>query len=317
MSRFLASELEYFNQKFKQDFKSNVPLLDIILKYVIRSKGKQMRPRFVLSSAALFGPINEDAYVAASLIELLHTATLVHDDVVDDAYQRRNLFSVNALWKNKIAVLVGDYLLSKGMLNALEGEHFQLLQIVSKAVKQMSEGELLQIEKARKLDIEEDIYFQIIQNKTASLLSAAGAAGAFATSKDWKVSDRMAHFGTLTGIAFQLRDDLLDYGTNDIGKPKGIDIQEKKMTLPLIYTLKHCSKSEKRKIIYLIKNKSKSKETVQYIFDKVSHYGGIDYATDKMYSYKEQASQILANFPPSDARDELYRLLDETISRNK
>lgn len=317
MSSFLSKELAQFNQRFQQDFKSHIPLLDIVLKYTIKSKGKQMRPRFVLSAAAMFAPINDDAFEAASLIELLHTATLVHDDVVDDSYQRRSLFSINALWKNKIAVLVGDYLLSKGMINALEGEHFELLKIVSKAVKSMSEGELLQIEKARKLDIEEEIYFQIIQNKTASLLAAACGAGAFATSKDPSHTENLTEFGRLTGIAFQLRDDLLDYGSDDIGKPKGIDIKEKKMTLPLIYTLQHCSKQDKRKIIYLIKNKNKDKETLRIVLEKVKEHGGIEYATHKMKEYQKRAANILDAYPQSEAKTELLRLLEESIQRKK
>ncbi len=317
MSSFLDKDLAHFNQRFQQDFKSHIPLLDIVLKYIIKSKGKQMRPRFVLSAAALFGPINDDAFEAESLIELLHTATLVHDDVVDDSYQRRSLFSINALWKNKVAVLVGDYLLSKGMINALEGEHFELLKIVSKAVKSMSEGELLQIEKARKLDIEEDIYFQIIQNKTASLLAAACGSGAYATSKNLKHTEKLSEFGRLTGIAFQLRDDLLDYGSADIGKPKGIDIKEKKMTLPLIYTLQHCSAKEKRKLIYLIKNKNKDKETVRIVLEKVQQYGGIEYATKKMHEYQTRAATLLDEYPQSEAKTELLKLLDETIQRKK
>lgn len=317
MNQYLKSELKEFNHLFQNDFKSKVPLLDIVLKYIIKSKGKQIRPRFVLNSAALFGTINSDTYAAASLIELLHTATLVHDDVVDDANKRRSFFSVNALWKNKVAVLVGDYLLSKGMINALEGKQFELLLIVSNAVKAMSEGELLQIEKARKLDIQEDVYFEIIQNKTASLLAAACASGAFSTTKDMAIKEKMWTFGNYVGIAFQIKDDLMDYGVNDIGKPLGLDIKEKKMTLPLIYTLQNSSSKIKRSIIYKIKNKNKEPATVQYIIDEVKKHGGMDYASKIMHEYIEKAMGILKDIPMSEAKTEMEKLVLSTINREK
>lgn len=317
MTAFLDREIRTFNSSFEKDFKSNVPLLDIILKYIIKSKGKQMRPRFVLTSAAMFGEINEKTYAAASLIELLHTATLVHDDVVDDAHMRRSLLSINALWKNKIAVLVGDYLLSKGMINALENNHFELLRIVSNAVRMMSEGELLQIEKARKLDIQEDIYFEIIKNKTASLLSAACACGAYSTTMDEEIKDKMSQFGTLIGIAFQIKDDLLDFGSDDIGKPVGIDIKEKKMTLPLIHTLNQCDPSTKKKIIYNIKNKSSDQNTISFIVKAIQQHGGLDYAEKIMNHYIEEAEHILQEFPDSEAKKEMEKLVALTVQRKK
>lgn len=317
MKDFLDQKLKEFNQSFQKDFKSKIPLLDIVLNYVVKSKGKQMRPRFVMNTAALFGNINEQTFAAASLIELLHTATLVHDDIVDDANRRRGLFSVNALWKNKIAVLVGDYLLSKGMINALEGKHFELLLIVSNAVKAMSEGELLQIEKARKLDIDESVYFEIIQNKTASLLASACAAGAYSTSQDIQIKDKMWEFGSLVGIAFQIKDDLLDYGKNDIGKPLGIDIKEKKMTLPLIYTLKHCDNKIKKDIIYKIKNKNTEQASIDFIINEVQKSGGLAFAQKQMESHIEQAINILKKLPETEARTELQKLVMSTINRKK
>ena len=254
----IAAELATFEQKFTQSVKSQTPLLDRIMKYIIKRKGKQLRPMFVFLSARLHGSVNESTYRAAALVELLHTATLVHDDVVDESLERRNFFSVNALWKNKIAVLVGDYLLSKGLLLSTDAGDFKHLHILSEAVKQMSEGELLQIEKARKLNLKEDIYFEIIRSKTASLLSSACAVGAWSTSQDENLTQRMKMFGEKTGIAFQIKDDLFDYGSDNVGKPTGNDLKEKKLTLPIIYTLNHIETSEKRKIIYIIKNENKN-----------------------------------------------------------
>lgn len=311
----IAGELATFEQKFAQSVKSQTPLLDRIMKYIIKRKGKQLRPMFVFLSAKLHGPVNESTYRAAALVELLHTATLVHDDVVDESLERRGFFSVNALWKNKIAVLVGDYLLSKGLLLSTESGDFKHLDIVSNAVKQMSEGELLQIEKARNLNLKEDIYFEIIRSKTASLLSSACAVGAWSTSKDEKLTERMKLFGEKTGIAFQIKDDLFDYGNEDIGKPTGNDLKEKKLTLPLIYTLNNISKSEKRKIIYIVKNQNKDPEKIKYVLQKVVETGGIKYATDKMFQYRDEALAILFEFPESDVRKGLEELVRYTTDR--
>src|SRR5690606_11015167 len=250
----IDTELELFEQKFRQSMKSAVPLLDRITHYVIKRKGKQMRPMFVFFSASLNGGISEATHRGAALVELLHTATLVHDDVVDNSYERRGFFSVNALWKNKIAVLVGDYLLAKGLLLSINNDDFNLLKIVSEAVKQMSEGELLQIEKARKLDIDEAVYYEVIRQKTASLIASCCACGAASAGADTATIERMRAFGEKTGIAFQIKVDLFDFGTDDVGKPLGIDIKEKKMTLPLIYALSKATKAEKHRIINLVKN---------------------------------------------------------------
>ncbi|MCB0512115.1 MAG: polyprenyl synthetase family protein, partial [Bacteroidetes bacterium] len=265
----IEDELKIFEKKFRDVMRSHVALLDKVNYYIYQRKGKQVRPMFVFLAAKIVGEVNENTYVGASLIELLHTATLVHDDVVDDAYERRGFFSVNALWKNKIAVLVGDYFLSKGLLYALETKNYNLLHITSDAVKRMSEGELLQMEKARKLDIEEEIYFEIIKNKTASLIAAACKVGAASVTQDEALINKMHKIGELIGIAFQIKDDLFDYGEADIGKPRGIDIKERKMTLPLIYTLQHSDKATKKWIINTVKNhnedKQKVNELIKYI----------------------------------------------------
>jgi len=311
----IAEELATFEQKFAQSVKSQTPLLDRIMKYIIKRKGKQLRPMFVFLSAKLHGPVNESTYRAAAMVELLHTATLVHDDVVDESLERRGFFSVNALWKNKVAVLVGDYLFSKGLLVATEAGDFNHLNILSEAVKQMSEGELMQMEKARKLNLKEDIYFEIIRNKTASLLSSACAVGAWSTSKDEKLTERMKLFGEKTGIAFQIKDDLFDYGNEDVGKPTGNDLKEKKLTLPLIYTLNNISKPEKRKIIYIVKNQNKDPEKIKYVLQKVIEAGGIKYATDKMIQYRDEALAILFEFPESDSRKGLEELVRYTTDR--
>ncbi len=298
--------------------KSKVPLLDIITRYIIKRKGKQMRPMFVFFAAGVSGGINESSYRAASLIELLHTATLVHDDVVDDSNTRRGYFSVNALWKNKIAVLVGDYLLSRGLLLALENEELQLLKIVSNATREMSEGELLQIEKARRLDIDEDIYFEIIRKKTASLIAsccAAGAASAGAT-KDEVI--KMHRFGEYVGIAFQIKDDLFDYQeSKSIGKPNGIDIKEQKMTLPLIHMLNNSGFAEKRKVINIVKNHNNNPEKVARVISKVNGSGGMEYAHEKMLEYQQKAFNILHQFPESPMRNSLENLVIFTTERNK
>lgn len=311
----IAEELQRFEKTFAESVKSQTPLLDRIMKYIIKRKGKQLRPMFVFLSAKLHGEVNESTYRAAALVELLHTATLVHDDVVDESLERRGFLSINALWKNKIAVLVGDYLLSKGLLLSTESGDFKHLQILSEAVKQMSEGELLQIEKARKLNLKEDIYFEIIKGKTASLLSSACAAGAWSTSKNESITERMKIFGEKTGIAFQIKDDLFDYGNEDIGKPTGNDLKEKKLTLPLIYTLNSIAPSEKRKIIYIIKNQNKDPEKIKYVLNKVTEAGGIEYAAEKMIAYRNEALNILFEFPDDDIRKGLEELVRYTTDR--
>lgn len=311
----IEKELEIFEMKFKEAMKSRVPLLDRITYYIIQRKGKQMRPMFVLLSARLHGEVTDKSYAAASLVELLHTATLVHDDVVDDAYMRRGFFSINALWKNKIAVLVGDYLLSRGLLISLEKEYFDLLKIFSAAVKEMSEGELLQIEKARRLDIHEDIYFDIIRQKTASLIASACASGAASVISDKEGIEKMRLFGEKIGMAFQIKDDLFDYGDSDIGKPRGIDIKERKMTLPLIYALNKAPSSERRWIINVFKNHNKDQKQVKEVLSYVKQSGGIQYSTGKMNAYKEEAFAILHSYPDSPARDSLEQLVQFTIER--
>ena len=315
VNKVIGAELALFEKKFSDSVKSANPLLDRIMRFIIRRKGKQMRPMFVFLSAKIAGEINEVSYRAASLIELLHTATLVHDDVVDDANKRRNFFSINALWKNKIAVLVGDYLLSKGLLLSIEHGDIPILQITSRAVKEMSEGELLQMEKARKLDIDESVYFDIIRAKTASLLASACAAGAFSASGDQVVSETFRLFGEKVGIAFQIKDDLFDYGQDNIGKPTGIDIKEKKMTLPLIYALQHADTATKRRIIYTVKNNSTDKKKVNDVISYVQQSGGITYAQQKMKQYKEEALVILHSYPDTPARRAMEELVDYVIDR--
>ncbi len=315
VNKVIGAELLLFEKKFSDSVKSTNPLLDRIMRFIIRRKGKQMRPMFVFLSAKIAGEINDVSYRAAALIELLHTATLVHDDVVDDAMKRRSFFSVNALWKNKIAVLVGDYLLSKGLLLSIEHGDIPILQITSRAVKEMSEGELLQMEKARKLDIDERIYFDIIRAKTASLLAAACAAGAFSATGDEKASENFRLFGEKVGIAFQIKDDLFDYGQDNIGKPTGIDIKEKKMTLPLIYALQHADMPVKRRIIYTVKNNSTDKQKVKEVIDYVQQSGGIAYAQEKMKQYKQEAIEILHTYPETPARKAMEELVDFVIDR--
>ena len=314
----IEKEMLLFEKKFKESMGSSVPLLDTITHYIIKRKGKQMRPMFVFLCGKLFGKIDESTYRAAALIELLHTATLVHDDVVDDANLRRGFFSINAIWKNKIAVLVGDFLLSKGLLLSLENKDYSLLQIVSNAVKEMSEGELLQIEKARKLDIEESIYFEIIRKKTATLIAACCACGASASKQDQEVIEKMQKFGELAGIAFQMKDDLFDYYNNDIiGKPTGIDIKEQKMTLPLIYTLNKVSKGDKKFIIKTIKNHNTNLERVSKVLDIVKSNGGIEYTVEKMKQYQQNALKILHTFEENDSRHSLELLVNYVIDRKK
>ena len=315
IKHFIFDDLIAFEKVFDQAVKSNVSLLDKIMKYIVQSKGKQMRPMFVLLSAKVCGEINEKTYRAASLIELLHTATLVHDDVVDDSNKRRGFFSINALWKNKIAVLVGDYLLSKGLLLSLNNKDFRMLEILATAVKDMSEGELLQAEKARKLDITEDIYFNIIRCKTASLISSACAAGAFSSNENEEQAKLFSAFGEKVGIAFQIKDDLFDYGNEDVGKPTGNDIKEKKMTLPLIHTLNHCDKATKNKIISIFKNSEKKKTEIKFILEAVNDYKGIEYATQKMNQYVDEAFEILNAFEDTEAKMHLTNLVKYSINR--
>ncbi len=313
--KILAQELIAFEKHFKDAVKSRVSLLDRIMHYIIQRKGKQLRPRFVLLCAKLGGQITESTYRAASLVELLHTATLVHDDVVDDAMERRGFFSINALWKNKVAVLVGDYLLSKGLLLSLNHGDFKILKILSTAVKEMSEGELLQMEKSRNLNLDESVYYEIIKGKTASLLASACAAGAASTFTDEAMVEKMRLFGEKTGMAFQIKDDLFDYGTDKVGKPTGNDIKEKKLTLPLIYTLNNCDKATKNKIIYIVKNNNKDKKKVQYVLDTVQNCGGIEYAHNKMIAYRDEALEILNNFEDSEVKQALEQLVRFTTDR--
>lgn len=310
-------EMKEFEKKFRDSMKTNVMLLDQIMKYIIHRKGKQIRPMFVFLTAGALGNISDATYRGAALIELLHTATLVHDDVVDDSNYRRGFFSINALWKNKIAVLVGDYLLSRGLLLSVDNGDFELLKLVSTAVKEMSEGELLQIEKARKLDITEDIYFEVIRQKTASLIASCCAVGAASANADVETIKKAKLLGEKIGMAFQIKDDLFDYGDAEIGKPTGIDIKEKKMTLPLIYALNNCSYLEKKKIINLIKNESNKPAKVTEVIDFVKISGGIQYTTSVMNSYVDQAFSMLEEFPDSKYKTALKSLIQFTIDRTK
>ncbi len=314
----IASELDIFEERFRDSMRSKAPLLDKITWYIVQRKGKQVRPMLVLLSARLFGPIGEAGYTAASLIELLHTATLVHDDVVDDSNERRGFFSINALWKNKIAVLVGDYLLSQGLSLSVRTGQYQLLEIVSRGVRDMAEGELLQIEKARRLDIQEHIYFEIIRQKTASLIAAACSAGAASATNDAEIVEKMRLFGEKTGIAFQIKDDLFDFGMDDVGKPLGIDIKEKKMTLPLIYALSKADRSTRRHIINIVKNESQKTDKVAEVIQMVRQSGGLEYATEAMMRYRAEALNLLHQIAPdSPARTSLAELLVFVTDRKK
>jgi octaprenyl-diphosphate synthase len=311
----IAREMQEFEPKFRASMKTRVLLLDKIMGYIVKRKGKQMRPMFVFLSAGTCGKINESTFRGASLIELLHTATLVHDDVVDEANYRRGFFSVNALWKNKVAVLVGDFLLSRGLILSIENKDFNLLRIVTNAVKEMSEGELLQIEKSRRLDITEDIYYDIIRQKTASLIASCCAVGASSSGADEAIVEKMREFGENIGMAFQIKDDLFDYGEMEIGKPLGIDIKEKKMTLPLIYALSRSAWLEKRKIISIVKNESEKPKKVKEVIAYVKQSGGIEYAIGKMNHYHQEAMKILHSLPASDYRKSLESLVQFTIER--
>jgi len=314
----IKDEMSKFESYFRKQLKTKIPLLSIITNYIIRRKGKQMRPMLVFLTAKLHGEISDSTFMAATLIELLHSATLIHDDVVDETYQRRGIYSINALWKSKIAVLVGDFFLSKGLLIALDNDQIGILKIVSNAVKEMSEGELLQIEKSRKLDITEEVYFDIIRKKTATLITACTKAGAYSVDATDDKLELMREFGENLGIAFQIRDDLFDYENNTlIGKPTGNDIKEKKMTLPLIYALHNASAAEKRKILTLVrrhnKNDIKIKEIIQFVKDK----GGIEYTEKVMMDYGSHALEVLNKYPDNDVKESLKELVNYTINRKK
>ena len=313
----IKNEMELFEEKFKDSMLSKVPLLNRITYYIVRRKGKQMRPMFVFLVAKMVsdGGFDERTYRGASVVELIHTATLVHDDVVDDSNRRRGFFSVNALWKNKIAVLVGDFLLSKGLLLSIDNEDFDLLKLISIAVREMSEGELLQIEKARKLDITEDIYFDIIRKKTATLIAACCGIGAASVGANNDTVQQMRKFGEYIGIAFQIKDDLFDYSDEKIGKPTGIDIKEQKMTLPLIYTLNNCSKKEKSWLINSIKKHNKDKKRVKEVITFVKENGGLEYTSTKMNDYKNKAIAILENYPESKYKSSLLTMIDYVVER--
>ncbi|MGI4805293.1 MAG: polyprenyl synthetase family protein [Janthinobacterium lividum] len=313
----VAAEIDVFESKFKASMHSSVPLLDRITHYIVKRKGKQIRPMFVFFSAGLCGGINESTHRGAALVELLHTATLVHDDVVDNSYQRRGFFSINALWKNKIAVLVGDYLLSKGLLLSLDHNDFHLLKIVSEAVKQMSEGELLQIEKVRKMDVGEPIYYEVIRQKTASLIASCCACGAASAGADAETIEKMRLFGEKIGIAFQIKDDMFDFGLDDVGKPLGIDIKEKKITLPLIYALNKASKTDRNKIINLVKNHNEDSKKVSEVIRFVKDSGGLNYAATQMANYQAEAFAILNTFPQNAFRTGLEQLVRFTTERKK
>ncbi|SDT63086.1 octaprenyl-diphosphate synthase [Mucilaginibacter mallensis] len=313
----IAADIDAFEERFKSSMQSSVPLLDRITHYIVKRKGKQIRPMFVFFSASICGGINESTHRGAALVELLHTATLVHDDVVDNSYQRRGFFSINALWKNKIAVLVGDYLLSKGLLLSIDNNDFELLRIVSEAVKQMSEGELLQIEKVRRMDIGETVYYEVIRQKTASLIASCCACGAASAGADKETIEKMRLFGEKIGIAFQIKDDMFDFGTDDVGKPLGIDIKEKKVTLPLIYSLNNCDAATKKRMINLVKNHNDEAEKIKQIISFVKSSGGLEYAETQMKKYQDEAFEILNTFPEGDSRLGLEQLVRFTTERNK
>jgi len=318
VQRPIAEELKAFEPRFREAMRSRAALLDRIMHYIVKRKGKQMRPMFTLLSARLFGPVTDSAFTAASLIELLHTATLVHDDVVDDSSMRRGFFSINALWKNKIAVLVGDYLLSRGLLLAVDKGEFELLRIVSRAVREMSEGELLQLEKTRGLNFSEEVYFDIIRQKTASLIAACCASGASAAGQHADAVERMRLFGEHVGIAFQIKDDLFDYGSGaDTGKPTGLDIKEKKLTLPLIHALQQVPKSDRRWMVDVVKNHNEDSKAVAGLVARVAEAGGIAHATRRMHEHRDRSLDLLREFPRNDARDALEALVQLTVERTK
>ena len=313
----IEQEMKEFELHFKKNLESKVPLLDKITHYIVKRKGKQMRPMFLFLTAKMLGEINYRTYQAASLVELLHTATLVHDDVVDDSNERRGFFSINALWKNKIAVLVGDFMLSRILLLSIENKNIRVLEIVARAVREMSEGELLQIEKARKLDITEEIYFEVIRQKTASLIATVCEAASASVDREDQ-AENMRKFGELVGLAFQIKDDLFDYGGGgDIGKPTGLDIRERKLTLPLIYTLKNVDQSTRKELIYIIKNKNENSKYVQKAISIIQVTGGLTYAQNKMYALRDEALLYLEDIPSSEAKNALIGLVNYTIERTK
>ena len=315
----IKEEMAKFEPFFRSSMQTNVPLLNIIMNYILRRKGKQMRPMFVFLTAKLLKEeVGESTYTAASLIELLHTATLIHDDVVDEAYERRGFFSINALWKSKISVLIGDYLLSKGLLLAVEHNEYELLKIVSVAVREMSEGELLQIQKSRKLNLTEEVYYDIIRKKTAALIAACTACGAKSSGADEQLVEKMWQFGEYTGMAFQIKDDLLDYQNNgNIGKPSGNDIKEKKLTLPIIFALEQSSLVEKKKILSLVKRHNKNKQKVREVIDFVIAKGDLDYAAQRMNEYKKKALDLLEDMPDNEAKNALIELVNYVVTRKK
>jgi octaprenyl-diphosphate synthase len=315
--QYIHKELTQYDDHFKSAMQSNVALLAKITNYIIKSKGKQMRPMFVFLSSKIYGETNPHSYSAATMVELLHTGTLVHDDVVDESYQRRGFFSINALWKNKVAVLVGDYLLSQGLNIALESGQYKMLHIVNNAVKAMAEGELLQLEKARKLNIKDDVYFEIIRKKTASLIASSCSMGAAANTQNDDDIEHMRKVGENIGMCFQIKDDLFDYGDKDIGKPLGIDIKEKKMTLPLIHALANADYFERRKIIYIVKNESTNDAKVREVIDFVKKSEGISYTQHKMEEYKQNAINLINQCPQNDATTNLIKLVNYVITREK
>ncbi len=313
----IKDEMLEFESRFRKSMQSKVPLLDKITHYIIKRKGKQMRPMFLFLTAKMLGKVNDKTYDAASLVELLHTASLVHDDVVDDANERRGFFSLNALWKNKIAVLVGDFMLSRVLLLSIETNNIDLLQVVAKAVREMSEGELLQIEKARKLDITEEVYFEIIRQKTASLISTVCESAALSVDRTEEI-ENMRKFGELVGLAFQIKDDIFDYGDGvNIGKPTGLDIRERKITLPLIYALNNCSPEIKKELVYIIKNKNEDQKSISRAIEIVKQNGGIEYARTKMISLKNEALQLIEHIEESNSKQALIGLVNYTIERTK
>lgn len=313
----VQQELVHFQKYFKGSLQSPIGLLDKVIRYLLRQKGKRIRPLLVLLAAKTCGEISDKSYRGAALVELMHTATLIHDDVVDDADRRRGMFSINALWKNKVAVLLGDFLLSRGLLLALDHHDYQALHILSDAVKRMSEGELLQIQKARLLDIDEDTYYAIISDKTASLIAACTACGASSVTDDADTIASMKEMGEMLGMAFQIRDDLFDYGVKDVGKPLGIDLQEKKMTLPLIFALDHASPADHKRILRIVRKKKKDKKDIREVAAFVHEQGGIAYSKNKMNAYADKARAILLDFPASSARNAMLDLVDFTVKREK
>ncbi len=316
IKRPINSEMKLFEQKFYESMKSNVALLDKVTRFIVTTKGKQMRPMFVFLCAKLVGDVNEKTFRGASMIELIHTATLVHDDVVDESFKRRNFFSINALWKNKIAVLVGDYLLAKSVLLSTDNKDYDLLSVIARTIREMSEGELLQLEKARKLDITEDVYYEIIRQKTATLIAACCEIGVLSNNVDEAMAKKMMDFGTYTGMAFQIKDDLFDYlSSNVIGKPVGIDIKEQKMTLPLIHTLKIASEKDRAYYFNTVKRYNNDKKRVKELIEFVKTSGGLDYAMGVMNDFHTKAKTILNEFPDSEAKQALHLMLDYVIER--